>query len=170
MSGRGLWIWEEDECRTLLRVLAEYNMGKTRVERITQSRIAHEMRVGQSTVNAYFRGKKALTIQVVEAVFKLTGIPVGRLSSRLADDIRLRDDPQSEHDSKRDLQGIASDLKWSAVELMRIAERLSLSGNEADAQALLKMCTMLHSDEDRLAGYAEEVKAGRIVRGKDEPA
>ncbi|MDF3188059.1 hypothetical protein [Pseudomonas paracarnis] len=84
--------------------------------------------------------------------------------------MRLRDDPQSEHDSKRDLQGIASDLKWSAVELMRIAERLSLSGNEADAQALLKMCTMLHSDEDRLAGYAEEVKAGRIVRGKDEPA
>jgi len=26
---------------------------------------------------------------------------------------------------KRDLQGIASDLKWSAVELIRIAERLS---------------------------------------------
>lgn len=68
-------------------------------------------------------------------------------------------------DLKRDLQGIASDLKWSAVELMRIAERLSLAGNEADAQAVLRMCNVFHADEDRLAGYAEEVKAGRIVRG-----
>ncbi len=67
---------------------------------------------------------------------------------------------------KRDLQGIASDLKWSAVELMRIAERLSLEGNEADAQAVLKMLTVFHADEDRLAGYAEEVKAGRIVRDR----
>ena len=65
---------------------------------------------------------------------------------------------------KRDLQGIASDLKWSAVELMRIAERLSLAGNEADAQAVLRMCNVFHADEDRLAGYAEEVKAGRILR------
>jgi len=49
---------------------------------------------------------------------------------------------------------------------MRIAERLSLAGNEADAQAVLKMCTVLHADEDRLAGYAEEVKAGQINRSK----
>ncbi|MBW1249924.1 hypothetical protein I7860_24925 [Pseudomonas tolaasii] len=67
-------------------------------------------------------------------------------------------------DLKRDLQGIASDLKWSAVELMRIAERLSLAGNEADAQAVLRMCTVFHADEDRLAVYADEVKAGSIVR------
>jgi len=71
-----------------------------------------------------------------------------------------------EQDLKRDLQGVASDLKWSAVELMRVAERLSLSGNEADAQALLKMCSVFHADEDRLAAYADEVKAGRIVREK----
>ena len=72
-------------------------------------------------------------------------------------------------DLKRDLQGIASDLKWSAVELMRIAERLSLAGNEADAQAALKMCTVFHADEDRLAGYADEVKAGRISRAAEQP-
>jgi len=71
-------------------------------------------------------------------------------------------------DLKRDLQGIASDLKWSAVELMRIAGRLSLARNEADAQAVLRMCTVLHADEDRLAGYADEVKAGRIARAKPE--
>jgi hypothetical protein len=73
-----------------------------------------------------------------------------------------------EQDLKRDLQGVASDLKWSAVELMRIAERASLAGNEADAQALLKMCTVFHADEDRLTAYVEELKAGRIVRGKVE--
>lgn len=67
-------------------------------------------------------------------------------------------------DLKRDLQGVASDLKWSAVELMRIAERLSLAGNETHAQAVLKMCTVLYADEDRLAGYADEVKAGSIIR------
>lgn len=71
-------------------------------------------------------------------------------------------------DLKRDLQGTASDLKWSAVELMRIAERLSLAGNEADAQAVIRICIVMQAGEDRLAGYAEEVKAGRIVRGKAE--
>lgn len=70
-------------------------------------------------------------------------------------------------DLKRDLQGIASDLKWSAVELMRIAERLSQAGNEADAQAVLRTCTVFHADEDRLAGYADEAKAGRIVRNRE---
>lgn len=73
-----------------------------------------------------------------------------------------------EQDLKRDLQGIASDLKWSAVELVRIAERLSLAGNEADAQALLRMCAVFHADEDRLAAYAVEVAGERIVRGKAE--
>lgn len=75
---------------------------------------------------------------------------------------------QPNQDLKRDLQGIASDLKWSAVELARIAERLSQSGNDLDAQAVLRMCTVLHAGEDRLAGYADEVKAGRIVRGQRE--
>ena len=69
-------------------------------------------------------------------------------------------------DIKRDLQGIASDLKWSAVELMRIAERLSLAGNEADAQAVLRICTVFHDGEDRLVRYVEEVKAGQIDRSK----
>lgn len=69
-------------------------------------------------------------------------------------------------DLKRDLQGIASDLKWSAVELMRIAERLSLAGNEADAQAVLRMCNVFHDGEDRLVGYAAEVEIGLVTRVK----
>ena len=73
-----------------------------------------------------------------------------------------------EQELKRDLQGVASDLKWSAVELMRIAERASQAGNEADAQALLKMCTVFHAGEDRLTAYVDEVKAGQITRAKPE--
>ena len=37
---------------------------------------------------------------------------------------------QPNYDLKRDLQGIASDIKWSAVELMRIADRLSQAVDE----------------------------------------
>ena len=69
-------------------------------------------------------------------------------------------------DLKRGLLGIASDLKWSAVELSRIAERLRLAGNEPDAQALLRMCAVFRADEDWLAGYAAEVAERGVVLGK----
>jgi len=69
-------------------------------------------------------------------------------------------------DLRRDLQGLASDLKWSAVELKRIAERISLAGNDADAQAVLRMCRIFQDGEERLTGYAEEAHLGLIVRTK----
>jgi len=68
----------------------------------------------------------------------------------------------------RDLQGLAADFKWSAVELMRIAERLSLAGNEPDAQAILKMIMLFQADEEKLAGYVDEVREGRVVRERSE--
>lgn len=67
---------------------------------------------------------------------------------------------------RRDLQGLASDLKWSAVELMRIAVRLSEAGNEVDAQAVIRICQVMQAGEDRLVGYGDEVKAGRVTRSK----
>lgn len=70
-------------------------------------------------------------------------------------------------DLKRYLQGIASDLKWSAVELKRIADGLSQAGNEGDAQAVLRMCTVFHAGEDRLVGYADELKVGKDCAGED---
>lgn len=73
---------------------------------------------------------------------------------------------KANQDLLRDLQGLASDLKWSAVELMRIAVRLSEAGNEADAQAVIRICQVIQAGEDRLAGYGEEVKVGRIERSK----
>ncbi|WP_036989316.1 hypothetical protein [Pseudomonas vranovensis] len=59
---------------------------------------------------------------------------------------------------RRDLQGLASDLKWSAVELTRIAERLSLAGHEADAQAVLRICQVMHAGEDRLQEHAASLR------------
>lgn len=67
---------------------------------------------------------------------------------------------KEEQDLKRDLQGIASDLKWSAVELKRIAERLSQAGNELDAQAIMRMVAIFCSDEERLVGHVDEVGGG----------
>lgn len=65
-------------------------------------------------------------------------------------------------DLKRDLQGVASDLKWSAVELVRIAERLSHAGNGPDAEALRRMISVFQQDEKRLNGWIEEFNAGQI--------
>ncbi|MNE06418.1 hypothetical protein D3C80_990070 [compost metagenome] len=65
---------------------------------------------------------------------------------------------------RRDLQGLASDLKWSAVELMRIAVRLSEAGNEHDAQAVIRICQVMQAGEDKLSRYGEEVNAGSIAR------
>lgn len=62
-------------------------------------------------------------------------------------------------DLKRDLQGIASDLKWSAVELKRIAERLSLAGNEIDAQAIHHLITIFKAGEERLNARSVEISA-----------
>lgn len=70
-------------------------------------------------------------------------------------------------DLRRDLQGLASDLKWSAVELRRIAIRLSEAGNEHNAQAVIRICQVMQAGEDRLVGYGDEMKAGRIIRAKD---
>lgn len=65
---------------------------------------------------------------------------------------------------RRDLQGLASDLKWSAVELMRIAVRLSEAGNEHDAQAVIRICQVMQAGEEKLSRYGEEVNAGSIAR------
>jgi hypothetical protein len=71
-----------------------------------------------------------------------------------------------EQQLRRDLQGVASDLRWSAVELLRIAEQLRQAGNDVDAEATLRLCALFQGDEERLAGYAEEVKAKSITRTK----
>lgn len=67
---------------------------------------------------------------------------------------------------RRDLKEAAALLKWSGVNLMKMAVRLSDAGFERDAMELLTIIGSFPDAEDKLAGYADEVKAGRIARGK----
>ncbi|MBV7523423.1 hypothetical protein KW834_03255 [Pseudomonas sp. PDM29] len=65
---------------------------------------------------------------------------------------------------RRDLKAAAFSLEEAALDLFRVAKQ------RGDAELLEAMETIekLHEQADRLTAYAEEVKAGRIVRGKAE--
>ncbi|MGE7815388.1 hypothetical protein ACQKMW_18440 [Pseudomonas sivasensis] len=65
---------------------------------------------------------------------------------------------------RRDLKAIASNLEQSCVELGKIAEKLS----NADAIALMGLVGTLYEEADRLVGYADEVKDGRISRAAEQ--
>jgi hypothetical protein len=61
---------------------------------------------------------------------------------------------------RRDLKAIASNLEESCIDLGKLAEKLS----DADAIALMGLVGTLYEEADRLVGYADEVKTGRISR------
>lgn len=65
---------------------------------------------------------------------------------------------------RRDLKEAAALLKWSGVDLFVFAKRLLAAGDERGANDLMKIALNLQETEDRLAGYADEVRAGRIAR------
>lgn len=75
---------------------------------------------------------------------------------------------KSNQQLRRDLKEAAALLKWSGVDLAGMAVRLSELGFEAEARELLKIVTSFPDAEDKLAGYADEVKAGDITRAKAE--
>lgn len=64
---------------------------------------------------------------------------------------------------RRDLKAIASNLEQSCVDLGKLAEKLS----NADAIALMGLVGTLYEEADRLVGYADEVKMGRIKRAAE---
>ena len=63
---------------------------------------------------------------------------------------------------RRDLKAAAYSLEEAALEMFRLAKQ------RGDTELLEAMETIekLHEQADRLTAYADEVKAGRIVRGK----
>ncbi|UVH51577.1 hypothetical protein P0D91_05670 [Pseudomonas sp. CBSPBW29] len=65
---------------------------------------------------------------------------------------------------RSDLKAIAFNLEQSCADLGRLASRLS----DADAIALMGLVGTLYEEADRLSGYADEVKAGQIIRSKPE--
>ncbi len=69
---------------------------------------------------------------------------------------------------RRDLREAAAVLKWSGVDLFTFAKKLLATGDEDGANELMTIALRYQNIEDRLEGYAEEVKAGRVARSKAE--
>ena len=65
---------------------------------------------------------------------------------------------------RRNLKKVSSNLEQAAIDVLRLAAR----ANAEDAVAILHLVNRLYEDSDWLATYADEVKAGRIVRAKAE--
>ncbi|WP_426125218.1 hypothetical protein [Pseudomonas sp. PSPC2-3] len=69
-----------------------------------------------------------------------------------------------------DLKEAAAILKWSGVDLMRMAVRLSEEGFESYSREILTILSGFPDAEDKLVGYADEVKAGLVVRDLSKPS
>lgn len=69
---------------------------------------------------------------------------------------------------RRDLEEAAALLKWSGVDLFVFAKRLLAAGDEQGANDLMKIALSFQEVEDKLAGYADEVKVDQINRHKPE--
>ncbi|VVO21999.1 hypothetical protein [Pseudomonas fluorescens] len=65
---------------------------------------------------------------------------------------------------RRDLKAAAFALEEAALEMFRMERQ---RGNTELLEAMATI-VKLHEQADRLRSYADEVKAGRIVRGKAE--
>ncbi|WP_087693045.1 hypothetical protein [Pseudomonas sp. PE-S1G-1] len=63
-----------------------------------------------------------------------------------------------------DLEDATAVIAWSVNQLATIA---GIAKSPDEAVALMKMGALLAAQQEKLSGYADEVKAGRIVRGED---
>ena len=64
-----------------------------------------------------------------------------------------------------DLEDAAAVIGWSVVELTALANS---SRTPSEAVALMKVCTLLTTQQEKLAKYAGEVKEQRISRSETE--
>lgn len=69
---------------------------------------------------------------------------------------------------RRDLKEASALLKWSDVDLFVFAKRLLAAGDEQGANDLMKIAFSSQETEDKLEGYADEVKDGRIIRAAEQ--
>lgn len=69
---------------------------------------------------------------------------------------------KSSMELKRELSAIAGNLERTAGDISRLAERIT----DVDVVAVLHLMNQQYRDADRLRAYVDEIKAGRIVRGK----
>jgi hypothetical protein len=69
---------------------------------------------------------------------------------------------------RRALKEAAALLKWAGVDLYVVSKRMMAGGDDQGAMELMKISISLQETEDKLAGYADEVKAEQIIRSKPE--
>ncbi|SDO58140.1 hypothetical protein SAMN04489798_3319 [Pseudomonas arsenicoxydans] len=67
-------------------------------------------------------------------------------------------------DLRRELKALRRSLEQAATEVLTITKDCK----DVEVTAVLKLIAQLYEDSDRLAALADEVKDGRIVRGKAE--
>ncbi|MGF6127230.1 fatty acid-binding protein DegV [Pseudomonas frederiksbergensis] len=84
----------------------------------------------------------------------------------MADLIQGLDGPRTaQQELFYDLEDATAVIGWSVAELNKMASR----GKSPDeAVALMKISALLKAQQEKIRRHADEVKAGRIVRGKDE--
>lgn len=66
-----------------------------------------------------------------------------------------------------DLEDASAVIRWAMGELTGMAE---CNKTTDEVMVLMKICALLDDQQQKLSGYADEVKAGRIVRDRAEPA
>ncbi|MPQ85475.1 hypothetical protein F0170_16635 [Pseudomonas sp. MAFF 730085] len=66
----------------------------------------------------------------------------------------------------RDLKEAAALLTWAGVDLFVVSERMLAAGDEQGALEMQRIAIGLKESEARLAGYADEVKAGKFAWGR----
>ncbi|MCK6189154.1 hypothetical protein [Pseudomonas sp. EYE_354] len=62
-----------------------------------------------------------------------------------------------------DLEDAAAMMGWSVMELTRIAQSNEAPG---EAEALLKVCALLMAQQQKISGYADEVRRQRVTRAE----
>lgn len=73
---------------------------------------------------------------------------------------------KSTQELKRVLQDVASDLKWSIVELKGIAERLKDAKSHNDEAAISRMIKTFQDDEKNLEGCAKKLQEMNLSNPK----
>ncbi|MBI6909966.1 hypothetical protein [Pseudomonas palleroniana] len=65
---------------------------------------------------------------------------------------------------RRNLKEAAATLKWAGVDLFDVAKRMLATGDEQGANDLMNIALSFQEEEDKLAMYTEEVRAGHLQR------
>jgi hypothetical protein len=112
--------------------------------------------------------RRASSSRIVSIVYtdEIKAGAITRTIIKMADLIQGLDGPRTaQQELFYDLEDATAIINWSVIELTDLASQATDAGQSA---FLRKMCMILSAEQEKLRRYAEEAKAGRIVRAKSE--